>query len=128
VLRQRRPVPRLALGRALRGVASACLDLSDGLLQDLGHLCRASGVGADVDLARLPAPRATPEAAAVGGEDYELLFTVPPGALRRARAAAARAGVPVALIGVIRAGRGVRARGADGAPFRPPRRGHDHLR
>jgi thiamine-monophosphate kinase len=125
--RQRRPEPRVALGLALRGVASACLDVSDGLLQDLGHLCRASRVGAEVRLSRLPVRHATPEEAAVGGEDYELLFTVSPRRLPRALAAAAAAGVPVAEIGAIRAGRGVRAMGGDGAPFLPPRRGHDHL-
>jgi len=125
--RQRRPEPRVALGLGLRGVASACLDVSDGLLQDLGHLCRASGVGAEVRLARLPVRHATPEQAAVGGEDYELVFTVAPRDLPRALSAAAAAAVPVSVIGAIRTGRGVRATGGDGAPFRPPRSGHDHL-
>ena len=83
------PRPRIDLGRSLRrpGRASACIDVSDGLLADLGHLCKASGVGARVDVAALPRPRgfaaacrrAGAEAADLllaGGEDYELLFTV----------------------------------------------------
>jgi thiamine-monophosphate kinase len=83
--RLHRPTPRLALGRALRGVASACLDVSDGLAQDLGHLLRASGVGAELQLERLPrsAALAAIDAdfadilALTSGDDYELLFTAP---------------------------------------------------
>jgi thiamine-monophosphate kinase len=73
----RRIEPRLALGRALRGRATACIDLSDGLSLDLRRLCLASGVAAVVD--RVPVARgATLERALHGGEDYELLFTLPP--------------------------------------------------
>jgi len=72
------PEPKLAAGRALRGRASACMDLSDGLSIDLLRLCEASGVSADI--AEVPvAPRATLEQALHGGEDYELLYTGPPG-------------------------------------------------
>ena len=85
--RQRRPVPRLALGAALVGVASACIDLSDGLAQDAGHVAAASGVALHLDAGLLPVSRALAAAhpdgrararvAASGGEDYELLFTAP---------------------------------------------------
>lgn len=71
------PTPRLALGRALRERASACIDVSDGLMADLGHLCRASNVGARVMLERLPAV-GDAALAAVAGDDYELLFALPP--------------------------------------------------
>lgn len=83
--RLHRPEPRLATGRALRGLASACLDISDGLAQDLGHLLAASGVGAELHLDRLPrsAALAAIDAgfadilALTSGDDYELLFTAP---------------------------------------------------
>ncbi len=81
------PEPRLALGRALRGVASAAMDISDGLVQDAGHLARASGVGIAIDAALLPlstsgdfSDEACLRAALCGGDDYELLFTLPPDA------------------------------------------------
>jgi len=73
------PQPRLAIGQKIRGKATACIDLSDGLSTDLAHLCEASKVGAEVDLAALPIhPFATQDDALNGGEDYELLFTAPP--------------------------------------------------
>ncbi len=83
--RQKRPAPRLELGLIARAHASAAVDLSDGLAQDLGHLCQASGVGAVVELGRLPTSRALREHAGVeaplwaarGGEDYELLLAIP---------------------------------------------------
>jgi thiamine-monophosphate kinase len=74
----RRIIPRLAVGKALLGLATSCIDLSDGLSLDLHRLCLASGVAAEVD--RVPMVRgANLERALNGGEDYELLFTVPPG-------------------------------------------------
>ncbi|HEU5341276.1 MAG TPA: thiamine-phosphate kinase [Edaphobacter sp.] len=99
------PEPRLAAGRALlkRGLASACIDLSDGLSTDLAHLCRASGVHAEVEQSllsihslagRLPAEAAL-HAALHGGEDYELLFAAPAGV----RVPKSIAGVSVARIG-----------------------------
>ncbi len=85
VSRFRLPEPRLALGNALRGVASACIDVSDGLAADLGKLCAASGVGARLEVASLPVSAALVEVAGAdatrlclaGGDDYELLFAVP---------------------------------------------------
>jgi thiamine-monophosphate kinase len=94
------PQPRIAQGLWLqcRGVASAALDLSDGLSTDLAHLCEESGVAVEVDAAALPIhPAATLEQALHGGEDYELLFTAPPAA----RLPRAIAGVPVTRIGRI---------------------------
>jgi thiamine-monophosphate kinase len=72
------PEPRLSLGLNLRGVASACMDISDGLVQDLGHLCNASGCGAEITAAHVPRRGGVPlELALTGGDDYELLFTAP---------------------------------------------------
>ena len=89
--RYRLPQPRLALGRALRGVASACIDVSDGLVQDGGHLCRASGCGAVLEAALVPlspsARHAPLRQLLTGGDDYELLFAIPPGAMPSTTAA-----------------------------------------
>lgn len=136
VRRQRRPTPRLAAGRALAGLVRAAIDVSDGLAQDLGHLCRASGVGALVGLPDLPLSAAyrrmasrlaDPYAPAVsGGEDYELVLALPPQSLARARAAAARAGTPLTVIGRFVRGRGVRVVDRRGASV-PVAAGHDHL-
>ena len=107
--RYRRPQPRAALGQNLRGVASAMLDVSDGLLADLGHILKASGVGARIEAAHLPlsiAARRQPGArdcALGGGDDYELLFTVPPFDVDAARSAAAAAATPITPIGTITA-------------------------
>ncbi len=109
-----RPEPRIALGVALRSVASACIDVSDGLGGDLGKLCQASGVGADLHGDALPVSTELRRAVAdghramalAGGDDYELLFTVPPD---RCAAVERLASVtPVTRIGRIRGGTGVR--------------------
>lgn len=126
-----RPTPRVALGNALCGVASACIDVSDGLLADLGHLCLASGVGAEVEVDALPASTALVAAfdaqarrglQATGGDDYELCFSAPP-ALREAIAA-----MPgTTRIGRIVAGDGVRAMTSAGAPWQPVHAGYQHF-
>lgn len=103
------PQPRVAMGMALRGIASSCLDLSDGLASDLGHILRASGVGADIELTRLPLPDALqrhPEAlrwqlALAGGDDYELCFTAAPEHQASLEALASRAGLSLSPIGRI---------------------------
>jgi thiamine-monophosphate kinase len=94
------PQPRIAQGLFLRRrrLATAALDLSDGLSTDLVHLCSESGVGAAIDSAALPIhPAATMQQALHGGEDYELLFTAPP----HTRLPRAIAGVPISCIGRI---------------------------
>ena len=104
------PEPRLAAGVRLRGVASACIDVSDGLAGDLGKLATASGCGARVEITQLPlsesllvvAGRAAAEHFALtGGDDYELCFTVPPAL------APALGGLPCTAIGRLTTGRGV---------------------
>jgi thiamine-monophosphate kinase len=132
----RRPEPRVAFGARLRGVASSCIDVSDGLAQDLGRLVAASGVGAIVRAAELPLSRAlyalageaqAREYALAGGDDYELLFTVPPPARAALVALAASGGAPAChCIGEIVAGRGVRILGERGEM--PVPRGWDHFR
>lgn len=134
-LRQRflRPEPRVALGRALRGIASAAMDVSDGLLADLGKLCVASGCGATLDTDALPpsaAMQALFDVAAsldftlAGGDDYELLFTVP--AERVPLLAALGSEVPCTRIGTITREQGVTCLRA-GQPFIAKRQGHDHF-
>jgi len=105
------PTPRVALGQALRGLASSAIDLSDGLLGDLGHVLARSGVGARLDFSRLPGsdilaaqpPELRRLCLLAGGDDYELLFTAAPQQRAAVRAAAARCGVAVTEIGHIAA-------------------------
>lgn len=128
------PEPRVALGRALRGLASAALDVSDGLAQDLGHLLDASNVGATLDVDALPRSAslqalgaAALEPALAGGDDYELLFTIPPDRRDELTACAAAAGVALTVIGRIEAAAGLRLRHADGRPCFLARSGYDHF-
>lgn len=131
--RYRTPRPRLALGEALRGIASAAIDVSDGLLADLGHICTASGVGAVVECGLLPfskAARALPghlDCALGGGDDYELLLTAPAAREEAVRAAARRAGLAVTRIGRITGGTGLELLGEDGRPVPPPATGWRHF-
>ena len=139
VLRARlaRPTPRVVVGRALVGLAHACVDVSDGLLADLGHICRRSGVGAEIEIAQLPASPALRAAfaedelraalQAAGGDDYELCFTVAPSRAAPLRAALAQSGTAATRIGHIVAGAGVRALRADGSAWLAPRQGHVHF-
>jgi thiamine-monophosphate kinase len=111
------PTPRCDIGIALRGLASACIDVSDGLGGDLEKLCAASGCGAELDAAALPVSdsllaavgrESAREYALTGGEDYELLFTVPLARLGAMTSAIARGLGPVTRIGSLVAGKGVR--------------------
>jgi thiamine-monophosphate kinase len=129
------PPDRLVAGALLARHASAMIDLSDGLLQDLGHVCRASGAGARIDVSKVPvAPRcvalagkAARRLALAGGGDYELLATVPPARWHALRAGAARIRCRLTVIGEIVAARGV-ALHEHGAPVRTPGpRGWDHF-
>lgn len=130
------PQPRVAAGIALRGLASACIDVSDGLLADLGHICVASGVGAEIALDALPLSAALRASlplaqayglAVAGGDDYELCFTVAPARLDAVHAALEKAGVPVQVIGRVVDAPGVRVFDAQGAPYVPPRTGYEHF-
>jgi len=134
--RLERPTARVALGEVLRGVATAAIDLSDGLGADLGHILAASGVGARIELDRLPlADQVAGEVAASGdwglpvgsGDDYELCFTLPPEHARELRVLAAAAGCPLTQIGEIDAGAGLRFVQADGRPWQPAGAGYDHF-
>ncbi len=129
-----RPKPRLDLGRALRTVASAAMDVSDGLLTDLEKLCSASGCGARLELDALPrsdAMRALFDEneclryALAGGDDYELLFSVAPANVEAVRARSI-AGTPVTRIGVMTAESGVRCV-LGGNEYSPAHTGYDHF-
>ncbi len=131
-----RPEPRLAAGLALRGIAGACIGVSGGLLADLGHVCAASGVAAEIDAGALPVSghlRAAFDAdacrgfALAGGDDYELCFTAPQERTAEVETAFAQLGLRVARIGRIVAGAGVRVLDADGAVVDTPHAGWEHL-
>ncbi len=130
------PTPRIALGLALRGVATSAIDLSDGLVGDIGHVLARSRVGATVDADALPASEvlaAQPadrrrEFGLAGGDDYELLFSAPPAREREVQAAAAQAGCAVTRIGSIDAEPGLRLVDAQGRALRLHLSGYDHFR
>lgn len=133
--RLNRPTPRIALGRALRGIAHACIDVSDGLMADLGHICQASHVGAQVDIDALPSSEALHSAfdrdhchdlQATGGDDYELCFTAPADARDAIDAAARNTGVTVTRIGAIVAAAGVAGATAEGV-WSAPATGWTHF-
>ena len=136
--RYRVPQPRLALGAALHGIAHAAMDVSDGLVQDLGHLCRESGVAAEIEAGWVPLSDAARQVVAAepgrlalcltGGDDYELLFAVPP-ALDAGLIEVARAvGIPVTRIGAFRTGEPrVTVMGMDGAAMGLSRGGWSHF-
>ena len=123
-LRLEQPTPRVALGTALRGIATSAIDISDGLAGDLGHILKASGVGAQVDIeaaihliaayAHIDWPKALFERQELlnivfsGGDDYELAFTAPPTARGAVQAAAVGTQTAVTRIGVIESEPGLR--------------------
>lgn len=131
-----RPTPRVELGRALAGLAHAAVDVSDGLLADLGHVCRASGTGAGIDVDALPCSHALRDAfdlprrqslQAAGGDDYELCFTASPAQRERIEGLAAATGVPLVRVGRIVDGAGVAACDGGGASWEPERSGYAHF-
>jgi thiamine-monophosphate kinase len=130
------PEPRLAAGQALRGLASAAIDVSDGLLADLGHLLEVRGFGAKLSLERLPLSpellglHAQDEAwklALTGGDDYELCFTVYPAQAAAAEARLAEAGCPAACIGAIESVPGIHCVDRAGRVHEYLRPGHRHF-
>ena len=122
--RYRLPQPRVGL--PICGIATAGMDISDGLVQDLGHICRASNLTAEIDAAKIPlspqARSAGPDwlpTCLTGGDDYELLLAIPPGR---------EAGIPVTRIGTFRSGpTDVIVRGPNGEPMNLPRGGWSHF-
>lgn len=128
--RYRLPEPRLALGLALRGLARACMDVSDGLLQDLSHLCRAGSCAAEAEAALVPvSDAAAPIAALVtGGDDYELLFAAAPTDRDAILAAGLAARTSVTRIGRFTAGAPrVTLRDREGADITPQKLGWSHV-
>ena len=137
--RMERPTPRVALGLALRGVAHAAADVSDGLLGDLSHILAASQTGAELSTEEIHNSIATscilkstgahflPDFALNGGDDYELVFTAPVSARAAVSQAAHSAQTPVTRIGTISASPGLRLWGADGAQLTLSSRSFDHF-
>lgn len=131
-----RPQPRVGLGLALRGLATSAIDVSDGLLGDLGHVLERSGVGAIVEADALPRsgvlaaqPLAVQrECTLAGGDDYELLFTAPAARGQAVRDAAREAGTAVTRIGRITAPPGLQLIDADGRTLERTWRSFDHFR
>ncbi len=132
-----RPEPRIGMRDALRNHARAAMDVSDGLVKDLGRLCRAAGVAAEVEADRLPlsAPARRlidlrpefGELPLAGGDDYEILASVAPEQAAAFEIAAQSAGVLVTRIGKLQTGSGVRVTGSDGQPIAIARPGYDHF-
>jgi len=137
IARLEAPEPRVALGRKLRGIAAAAIDVSDGLLADIGHIAAQSKVAAEVDaeaLPRAPALAACPDRALAdecilgGGDDYELAFTAPAAKRGEVEDAGRAAGVAVTRIGRIVAGPAAVRVLAGGKPVEAVPRGFDHFR
>ena len=135
-MRLDRPTPRVALGIALRGIANACVDVSDGLLADVSHVLAASSVGAVIEVAELPTSQALRAAFDAksriamqlgGGDDYELCFTAPPANAMDVIAVGAHADIALARIGRIEAQTGLRLRDADGVVSDAPKIGYRHF-
>jgi thiamine-monophosphate kinase len=129
------PQPRVALGLALRGIAHAALDVSDGLIGDLGHILASSKVGASLRIADLPlGPVLQQQATDIqhrlalsGGDDYELCFTAPVAKREAVLGAALAADTPVTRIGSIEAQAGLRLLDRDGASYAPDIQSFDHF-
>jgi thiamine-monophosphate kinase len=137
IARFRVPEPRSTIGPALKGLAHACIDVSDGLIADLGHLSAVSGLGIDIAVRDVPLSAAAMAAVGegvdvaallTGGDDYELAFSASPTARARLLALATAAKVPLTRIGRVLAARGgVTAFGADGRSVRFARGGYTHF-
>ncbi len=133
-VRMEAPTPRVALGVALRGVATSAIDISDGLLGDLAHVLRASGVGAVIDTSLALPLMAAPlqgaqrlEYILAGGDDYELAFTAAPAQRAAVLQAAAQAGTVATCIGSIEAGPGIRLLNSKGQTLDARYASFDHF-
>ena len=131
-----RPTPRVQAGLALRGLATAGIDLSDGLAADLGHVLAASGTGARIELGRLPTSRTLAEhfdeprrwaLQAGGGDDYELCFTAPAANAFEIEQALAALDVPATVVGRVVAEAGLRFDTPEGEAWAPPAAGYQHF-
>lgn len=130
-----RPQPRVKLGQALVAHANACIDISDGLLADLGHVLKASGCGAWLEIEKLPAAGSLAglEDAArwnyqlSGGDDYELLFTLPPQYEELLATWSQQLDISLSIIGEIEEGEGVRCISPDGTVYNPQQAGFEHF-
>jgi thiamine-monophosphate kinase len=135
--RYRRPQPRLALGQKLAGIATAMIDVSDGFLADLGHLCAASKLATSIPAHKLPLSPAARMAIASnpklnnavisGGDDYELLFTAPPSRARDLDRAIRDAGIAVVALGSMARGEGATLLGEHGQPMKIEHAGYAHF-
>jgi len=131
--RLHQPQPRVELGLALRGIAHSAIDVSDGLLADLGHILECSNVGAEIDFYALPVSqvlrsRSQQKLALSGGDDYELCFTVPAARAAEVPVIAERLGLPLTRIGKIVAQPGCIVQDASGNPLNIETEGYDHFR
>lgn len=131
------PAPRVALGLALRGVAHSAIDVSDGLLADLGHILECSNVSAEIAFAALPVSRIVQcfleqplgkHCVLAGGDDYELCFTVPSAQRAVIEKISAQLDLPLTRIGAIKPGKGCTVRAADGSVMTMEEQGYDHFR
>lgn len=125
-----RPQPRVALGLALRGLATAAIDVSDGLLADLGHVLEASGKAATLSLAVSPASTFADECFMAGGDDYELVFTVPRSRHQEVLTLAEEISLTLTCLGTIEAGTpgSLSVLDRNGRPVATDRKGYDHFR
>jgi thiamine-monophosphate kinase len=135
-----RPTPRIALGERLRGIATAAIDISDGLTGDLGHILEASNAGASVEISLLPRSPAIDrrlgggeralalECLLAGGDDYELCFTAPASAASRVQALSVELGLALTRVGGIRAEPGFAVLDGQGQPLATAPRAFDHFR
>ena len=124
-----RPQPRVALGLALRGLATAAIDVSDGLLADLGHILDASGVAATLKIAVSPEPTFERDCYLSGGDDYELVFTAPAARHADVLSLATQLALPLHCLGRIEAGTPgqLTILDATGRPMETAQRGYDHF-
>ncbi len=136
VMRLYEPTPRVKLGQALRGLATSAIDISDGLLADLGHICKLSKVAATVELESIPVSSIAAKhlgskegltAVVAGGDDYELCFTAPQNARESIAELTDMLGIPLTRIGKIVKGSGVTLLDEAGRTVSPDIRGYDNF-